>query len=448
MSARTIEPWMDDLVRELQEWIRIPSIGADPQYADAMQAAADWTANRLRTFCTEVGFVDLDGPGPLVIGRVPASHRADTAPTYLIYGHYDVQPAGDGWTSDPFDPVIRDGWIHGRGSSDDKGQFLALITAVDILKQRADLAVNIVLLADSAEETLGVESSTWIRANHAGLAGALLFDSSFLDEHTPVINTSTRGLVKFELTCRTASHDLHSGLAGGAAMNAYHELIDVLHGLLPRDGRLPEPLMRNAIAPSDDERKRWSHLVSGEALLTAQGGTPADPAAAAEYYLRTWARPSLDIHGFRSSSSDVGRTAVIAEATVSASIRLAPGQTPQQVVEFLQHTIETARASSGAGFELVVTSMTSPSFSDEHGELLRAGRVAFEQVWGIAPQFLRAGGTLPFVATLSELGMPFLLSGLHLPEGNAHGPDEKLKLSHLYDGVRLVIAILKELGRA
>lgn len=447
MSTGSTEPWMDELVGELQDWIRIPSIGADPQCAAAMQAAADWTAARMRRFCSGVEFVDLGGPGPLVIGHVAASHRSDTAPTYLIYGHYDVQPAGDGWTCDPFDPVIRDGWIHGRGSSDDKGQFLALITAVDILSQRKDLNVNIVFLADSAEETLGVESSTWLREHRAGFAGALLFDSSFLDEHTPVINTSTRGLVKFELTCRTASHDLHSGLAGGAAKNAYHELIDLLHGLLPRDGQLPEPLMRNAIAPTSGELERWSQLVSGEALLTAQGGTPADPTAAAEYYLRTWARPSLDIHGFRTSSSDVGRTVVIAEATVSASVRLAPGQTPEQVVEFLQHTIESARESSGAEFGLVVTSTTSPSFSDENSDLLRAGRRAFEQVWGITPQFLRAGGTLPFVATLTELEMPFLLSGLHLPEGNAHGPDEKLKLSHLYDGVRLVIAILKELGR-
>lgn len=437
---------MAALVEDLQDWIRIPSIGADPQHADDMQSAAEWTAQRLRAFGSEVEFVELGGPGPLVIGRVAASQGADTAPTYLIYGHYDVQPAGEGWTCDPFDPIIKDGWIYGRGSSDDKGQFLSLIAAVDSLSQQAALGVNIVFLADSAEETLGLESSTWLRQHCAGLAGALLFDSSFLNEQTPVINTSTRGLVKFELTCRTASNDLHSGLAGGAAKNAYHELIDLLHGLLPRDGFLPEPLMRNAIAPTNAELERWSHLASGASLLAAQGGTPADPSAAAEYYLRTWARPALDIHGFRSSSAEPGRTVVIAEATVSASIRLAPGQTPEQVVAFLNGTLDAARASSVAEFELSVTSCTNPSFSDESSELLRVGRAAFEEVWGITPQFLRAGGTLPFVATLTELGLPFLLSGLHLPEGNAHGPDEKLKLTHLYDGVRLVIAILKELG--
>lgn len=438
---------MDEVVRELQDWIRIPSVGADPTCAQAMHDAADWTADRLRTFCPSVEQVDLGGPGPLVIGRVPASRNAGSAPTYLIYGHYDVQPAGEGWTSDPFDPVIRDGWIHGRGSSDDKGQFLALIKAVELLVHDADLALNIVFLADCAEETLGEESSAWLRGHREGLAGAILFDSSFLDERTPVINISTRGLVRFEVTCRTGRQDLHSGLAGGAARNAYHELVDLLHGILPRSGVLPRELMKDLIPPSESELERWSRLVGGDELLTAQGGQPADANAAEEYYLRTWARPSLDIHDFSSSSSGGGRTVVVTEATVHASIRLAPGQRPEQVIEFLEYTLDRARAQApGVEFEFAVLSRTSPSFVDEEGSLIRACRSAFEQVWGITPEVLRAGGTLPFVATLTELRMPFLLTGLHLPEGNAHGPNEKLKLSHLHDGVRLVIAMLKELG--
>lgn len=440
-------PWMDDVVRELQEWIRIPSIGADAAYAAAMREGAEWTTHRLRAFCPEVEQVDLGGPGPLVIGRVPATCDPDLAPTYLIYGHYDVQAAGEGWNSDPFDPVIRDGWIHGRGSSDDKGQFLALIKAVELMVQEQRLAVNIVFLADGAEETLGEESSSWLRQHHEGLAGAILFDSSLLDEETPVINTSTRGLVKFEVTCRTGQQDLHSGLAGGAAKNAFHELIKLLYDMLPRDGTLPPSLMDDAIPPSPAERERWSHLVSGSSLLAAQGGRAADEHAADEYYIRTWAQPSLDIHGFRTSSSDAARTVVVAEATVSASIRLAPGQRPDRAIDFLESALTRAeQASPGTDMDLTVLSRTSPSFSDETSELLVAGRRAFERVWGISPQFLRAGGTLPFVATLTELNVPFLLSGLHLPEGNAHGPNEKFKLSHLHDGVRLVMAILEELG--
>ncbi|OIQ71498.1 succinyl-diaminopimelate desuccinylase [mine drainage metagenome] len=366
-------------------------------------------------------------------------------PTYLCYGHYDVQPEGEGWTEDPFEPTTKDGWLYGRGSSDDKGQFLTLLKAAELMVAHGELPINLVFLGDGEEEILGEFSSSWLREHSDEFAGAIVFDSSFLDHDTPVINISTRGLVYFKIHARTAKNDLHSGLAGGAAMNAFHELIALVDSFMPKDGRLADEWCVGATPPTEAELSDWKHLVSGAKMLSDQGGRPADPKAADEYYLRTWALPSLDIHGFAGGSPTAQKTIVVSEASVSASFRLAPGQDPETIIAMLKSKIETART-GGADFTLEITSVTPPSFVSGDSAIVAAGSKAFTEVFGKAPLVLRAGGTLPFIATLGELQIPFLLSGFHLPEGNAHGPDEKFLISHLYDGVRFVQNLFRSLS--
>ncbi len=182
-------------------------------------------------------------------------------------------------------------------------------------------------------------------------------------------------------------------------------------------------------------------------MLTSQGGIPADATAADEYYLRTWARPSLDLHGIAPDVDADPRSVVVSSARARGSVRLAPGQSPDTVVRFLERRVrEAEQARPGSRWSLRIASETHPSFTSESSPLIATGVAAFERVWGRTPQVLRAGGTLPFLATLGELGIPFLLSGLHLPEGNAHGPDERILERHLIDGVHLVTTMLAELG--
>lgn len=439
------EPWTREVLHELIEWVRIPSVGAEPDHAPDLMVAADWLERYLRRFSANVERLERDGSAPLIVGTVPASKNSQSAPTYLCYGHYDVQPAGDGWTQSPFDPVEKDGWLFGRGSSDDKGQFLTLLKAAELLVANGELPINLVLLGDGEEEILGGFSSDWLR-DHAGeFAGAIVFDSSFLDRETPVINISTRGLVYFTIHCRTAKNDLHSGLAGGAAMNAFHELIALLHTLLPNDGRLANEWCVGATPPTPAELADWQHLVSGAKMLADQGGRPADPNAEAEYYLRTWALPSLDIHGFTGGSPTAQKTIVVSEASVKASFRVAPGQNPESIIAALKARVEAA-SSSGADFNLQILSITPPSFVSRESALVAAGSAAFAEIWGKEPLILRAGGSLPFIATLAAFEIPFLLTGFHLPEGNAHGPDEKFLISHLYDGIRFVITLFRSLS--
>ena len=429
---------------ELIEWIKIPSIsGVRESHADLVRGG-EWLRDRLVRFCDDVQMTDDDAP--LVVARISATDLP-AAGTYLVYGHYDVQPVGSGWTREPFGAEVDEGWIHGRGSSDDKGQFIALIRAIEMLAQVGKLGINVVILADGDEEALGQTSSEWLQSNASDIDGAILYDSSFLNENTPVINTSTRGLIDFRLKCVTGEKNLHSGLAGGVALNALHVLVDVLAQVLPHRGRLPEPFHAGVIAPSESEVHGWNSLPSGSDLLAAQGGREADPGAASEYYMRTLALPSLDLHEIAVPDGGSARTAVITTATARASIRLAPGQDADELIGVLTNVIEECEARiPTATLSLEVMSKTNPSLCDEDEPLIAAGVAAFERVWKQPVKVVRAGGTLPIVAEMTRQKMPFLLTGLHLPEGNAHGPDEKFKLSHLYDGIRMSCLVLDHLG--
>lgn len=444
-TANFRESWESDVLHELIEWIRIPSVGAESDHVADLISAADWLECYLGRFGTSVKRIERDGNAPLIVGTILASTSSRSAPTYLCYGHYDVQPAGDGWTHNPFDPLEEDGWLYGRGSSDDKGQFLTLLKAAELLALDGELPINLVFLGDGEEEILGGFSSDWLRNHADDFDGAIIFDNSFLARETPVINISTRGLVYFTIHCRTGSNDLHSGLAGGAAMNAFNRLIVFLHTLLPIDGRLADEWRVGAIPPTSAELADWNHLISGHEMLASQGGRPADPKAEAEYYLRTWALPSLDIHGFVGGSPTAQKTAVVSEASVSASFRLAPGQNPESIITALQLRVDAANRGE-ANFSLNISSITSPAFVSGESALVSAGSNAFVEIWGKKPMILRAGGTLPFVATLSGLQIPFLLTGFHLPEGNAHGADEKFLISHLFDGVRFAMTLFRSLS--
>lgn len=444
MNRMPIESTDAELLEELKQWVRIPSISGVAGHSQDLLAAAAWTASRLSRFCTDVTVTDDDPP--LVIGKVNASRRP-AAGTYLIYGHYDVQAVGPGWTMEPFAAHDDGEWIYGRGTSDDKGQFLTLIRAVELLSEVDALGIDVVFLADGAEETLGQQSCDWLRKHANGITGGILYDSSFLDSETPVINYSTRGLVEFEISCTTGERNLHSGLAGGVALNAYHVLIDIVGDLLSKSGRLPEPLMQGTIPATAEEQAEWRELVPGPDILSAQGGRPADAQAADEYYLRTLALPSLEIHDIRQRQEGAAKTAIVTDALVRGSMRLAPGQSATMISSSLSELLDTlAKRYPAADVHVEFLSQTDPSFCAQTNALIEAGVTAFEQVWGRTPKVLRAGGTLPFTAALSEMGIPYLLSGLHLPEGNAHGPDEKFKLQHLYDGVKLSYTLLSELG--
>ena len=241
---------------------------------------------------------------PLVVGEIRASHDAERAPTVLCYGHFDVQPADplELWESAPFEPEIRGEYVYGRGVADDKGQLYLLLCAARELAAAGELPINVRFACDGEEETGGHSIVEFLHQDERGADAAVIFDSGMVRRGLPAFNVATRGMAYFHLHLRTGARDLHSGIYGGAALNAAHALVVTLSSVIAADGRLAEPLRAGIIAPTSEELDGWRELPAGAAELDGQGARPADPRAAEEFYLRTFAEPALDVNGVHSGS--------------------------------------------------------------------------------------------------------------------------------------------------
>ncbi|MGH3048737.1 MAG: M20/M25/M40 family metallo-hydrolase, partial [Gaiellaceae bacterium] len=225
------EPWFD----ELAEFLRIPSISADPAHADDVKRAGTWVCDFIRAAGGECELVDWHGQ-PLAIGELRASTGAG-APTILCYGHFDVQPPDplELWESDPFEPEIRGDYLYGRGTVDDKGQLYMLLAAARELAAAGELPVNVRFCCDGEEETGGHSIVEFLEADERGAGAAVIFDSGMIRRDVPAFNLATRGMAYFHVTLRTGERDLHSGMYGGAALNAAHALIRTLDALIAHD---------------------------------------------------------------------------------------------------------------------------------------------------------------------------------------------------------------------
>ncbi len=238
--------WLD----ELAEFLRIPSISADAAHAADVVRAAEWVCSFIRDAGGECEVVDWHGQ-PLAIGEIKSSGGGE-APTVLCYGHFDVQPPDplELWDSPPFEPEIRDGYLYGRGTVDDKGQLYMLLAAARELARAGELPVNVRFCCDGEEETGGHSIVEFLEVDERGADAAVIFDSGMIRRDVPAFNLATRGMAYFHVTVRTGERDLHSGVYGGVALNAAHALIRALDALIARDGTLVESL-RKGIAPTD-----------------------------------------------------------------------------------------------------------------------------------------------------------------------------------------------------
>src|SRR4051794_10721982 len=296
MAAATIDPqWLD----ELSELLRIPSVSADPAHHDDVVRAAEWVRDFVRAAGGECELVQGTSPRPLVIGELRASQNADSAPTVLVYGHFDVQPPAplEGWGSPPFEPEVRGEWLYGRGVADDKGQLYLQLKAASLLAAVGALPVNVRVACDGEEEVGGHAIVDWIGDDERGADACVIFDAHMPRRGQPAFYIATRGICYFHLRVRTGEKDLHSGAFSGAALNAMHALQQTLAAVLPRDGRLPEPLRKGITPPTEAELADWASQQPGAEVLADQGARPADPKAAEEFYLRTWGEPSVDVNG-------------------------------------------------------------------------------------------------------------------------------------------------------
>jgi hypothetical protein len=314
---------------ELSEFIRIPSVSADSERAVDVVRAGEWVCEFLRRAGGEAELRDWEGQ-PLAVGEISASAGNGESPTVICYGHFDVQPPAplDLWDSDPFEATVRDGRVYARGVADDKGQLYMQLKAAEELKAADALPVNLRFCCDGEEETGGQSIVDFLAADERGADACVIFDAGMLKRDVPLFNVATRGLIYLHIRVRTGARDLHSGVFGGAALNALHVLVQTLEVVVPRDGRLPELLRAGIAPPTEAELAAWGELT----LRSSKSSPPKARArwtrAEDEFYLLARLRnPGRE--------RDRRRVAAPAEDRLGRGARerldpLAPGKIPDQ----------------------------------------------------------------------------------------------------------------------
>jgi len=439
------------------DWLRIPSVSAQPEHAGDCRRAAEWARLQLAAMGFEAELCDTPGH-PVVIAHHPGPN-AGAGAHLLYYGHYDVQPAEplELWTSPPFEPVLVDHKLGprvvARGAVDDKGQVMLWLEAL-----RAWIAVHgappvrVTVLIEGEEEVSSPNLDAVLisrRGAFAGADGVVISDTNMWDRGTPAITTRLRGIAYTELRLHAASRDLHSGLFGGSALNAANLLTSILGGLHDEAGRVAVPgFYEGASEPSAAERADWVALGFDEAAFLGAIGL-SHPAGERDRSAleRLWGRPTADVNGVWGGYAGPGaKTIIPAEAGVKVSFRLVPGQDPEAVVAAWRGFVN-ARLPPDARAE-ISTFGTAPGIAIPPDlPLVRAAQSALQGEFGRPAVLIGSGGSIPVVESLRRLlGLDTLLLGFGLDDDQVHSPDEKFDVSCFRHGIRAHARLLGELA--
>lgn len=434
----------DDELARLRAYLRIPSISALPEHAPDMEAAVAFVEGELRDAGADRVDVLRAGGHPFLVATVPATvDDPAAARTVLVYGHYDVQPVGDPdrWDSPPFEPTERDGYLYARGASDNKGNFFQVLCAVRRLHEAGDLPVTVVFLVDGEEESGGDSAIRWVDVMDPVADVAVIWDGGMVNRETASVESGVRGLVYRRVTVQCGTRDGHSGLFGGAAMNACHVLSDVLAAVRPREGRLPDALTAGVGAVPDGLVAEWERLLGGPAMLADAGLVPADGAAADEVARRTMVMPSVDVNAIWAGEADAVKTVIPTVAHAMVSMRVAPGQDARTMAGVFDALLRAA-CPDGAEIDVEDMGVADPGVMDPDHPAMRAAMDAIGDATGLPVIAMRTGGTLPVFASMTRRGMPTILTGFTLPDDAIHSPNERMLIANLGTGVRAAMAML------
>jgi acetylornithine deacetylase/succinyl-diaminopimelate desuccinylase-like protein len=438
---------------ELKTWIANPSISADPAHHADVRRSAEAVAARMRAAgLTEAEVLETDGL-PVAYG---SWLHAPGAPTILIYGHHDVQPADpfELWTSPPFEGTVRDGNIFGRGSVDDKGQVLMHLAALEAhLNVNGRLPLNVKVVVEGEEEIGSPSFEAFLARQRERLACdvAVISDTAVFAEDVPSLTVSLRGLVHWEVTVHGPATDLHSGYYGGAVKNPLEALAQIIAGLKDADGRVVVPGFYGGVRePGAAERAELAALPYDEKKEAAALGVPELTGEAGRTPLeRTWLRPTLEINGMYGGYQGPGaKTIVPSFAVAKISARLVPGQDPAAVKRAVQTHIE-AHVPRGVRVDIHAEGdVRAVETSRDHPAVAAAAR-AMERGFGKPPVFIGTGGTIGPVSSFDRiLHLPQVLIGVGLPDDAIHAPNEKFNLHQFYGGIETMTHLYTELARA
>ncbi len=441
----------DAFKKDLQTFLRIPSISTLSNHAGDVQAAAEWLVARLKAL--DMPFVELFATGghPIVYAE---DLRAPGKPTLLVYGHYDVQPVDPlaEWTSDPFGAEIRGDYVFARGASDMKGQVAAFLEALGAVRAAGPLPVNVKCLFEGEEEIGSPHLESFIEIQRARLScdAVLNADAGILAPDQPAIVYALRGLAYFEVEVRGAARDLHSGLFGGVVHNPAQVLCELIAGMHDAEGRVTLPGFYDRVRPlPEEERKMLAQLPQSDEDFMRITGTRALWSGEEGYtpIERLGARPTLEVNGIWGGFTGEGsKTVLPAKATAKISTRLVPDQDPAGILDQLCAYLR-AHAPHTVEWEVRELNHGPGSVMDRTSPAMRAAVDALTTVFGRAPLFRREGGSVPVVAHMQQmLGVDSIMLGFALPDDGIHGPNERQHLPTLLKGIETYIRFLAALG--
>jgi acetylornithine deacetylase/succinyl-diaminopimelate desuccinylase-like protein len=438
-------------LEELKALLRIPSVSTLPEHDADTRRAAEFCAAELRRIGMEhVELIETAGHPLVYADWLHAAGR----PTVLCYGHYDVQPPDplDEWISPPFEPVERDGNLYARGAVDDKGQMWMHVKALESLLAAGPLPLNVRVILEGEEEVGGEGIAEFVQMQPERLKAdfALVSDTEMFAPGLPTLCTGLRGMIYTEIEARGAKTDLHSGMYGGAAPNPFIALAQVIAGMKDADGKILIPgIYDNVDAPSEAELKAWASLPFDEEEYRKSEVGSAELTGEPGYSVmeRTWARPSLDVHGMPGGFIGAGaKTVIPAKASAKVSIRTVPRMTSAETFAKLEKFVKE-HTPRGVEMSVRLLHTGEPIVIGTDNVYVKAATVALKQVFGKETVFIRSGGSIPIVGDFARhLQIPSVMMGFGLPDDNLHAPNEKFCIANFYAGIESIIRFFEGLG--
>ncbi|CAL9534532.1 Succinyl-diaminopimelate desuccinylase [Streptomyces sp. enrichment culture] len=448
-----IDTHRDAFLDDLAEWLRIPSVSAQPEHADDVRRSAEWLAAHLAKTGFPVAEVWETPGAPAVFAEWPSDDPG--APTVLVYGHHDVQPAelADGWHTEPFEPVVKDGRMYARGAADDKGQvfFHTLGVRAHLAATGADApAVHLKLLVEGEEESGSAHFRALVEREAARLAAdvVIVSDTGMWSETTPTVCTGMRGVADCEIDLHGPDQDIHSGAFGGAVPNPATVAARLVAALHDADEKVAIPGFYDNVAElTDEERRLIAELPfdEDEWLRTAKSHAAAGEKGYSTLE-RVWARPTAEVNGIGGGyQGPGGKTIVPASAHLKLSFRLVSGQDPYEIEAAVRDWV-AARVPHGIRHSLVFGAPTRPCLTPLDHPALRSVVRAMERAFGEKVRFTREGGSGPAADLQDVLDAPVLFLGISVPSDGWHAPNEKVELDLLLKGVEAAAHLWTDLA--
>ena len=435
---------------ELCQYVRFPSVSAQLEHRADMTACAEWLVKH----CREIGLEAEARPTaghPVVVAKTKRTGR----PSYLVYGHYDVQPPEpfDLWKSPPFEPRLEGRSLFARGASDNKGQNLAHLNAIEAyLKTNTELPCDLTFIIEGEEEVGSRHLEEFLQANRKELAcrAVIISDTGMPSLKHPALTYALRGILGCEITLHGPARDLHSGIFGGTVDNPAMALCQMLAQLRDKNGRVAIPGFYDDVAKlSAYERRQAARIPMNAAQYRKLLGVPKLFGERGYTYVeQRSARPTIEINGLTSGYQGEGsKTIVPSWARAKLTFRLVPEQDPARIRKSILARLKalcppTVRmeVKAGHGGEPYLVSPTSP--------LAQAALRTLQEAFGHEPILIREGGSIPIVTQFKRvLGADSLLLGLALPDDNAHSPNEKFNLDCFEKGSRMGALLWPELAK-